>query len=730
MSWRVPSQPRTVGEEWARELIFGVDSASKTSPQVFRERIVAYATDVVRTLTFAAKEVEGIASSTELNSAHKGIIDVLQELVARLDGVREQLKIRDVERPFRVVLMGRTMAGKSTLFEYLTGGDGERVGVGGPRTTRVVCVGTVADIGIEIVDTPGVGAMDGQEDFDSAFGQVTDADLILWVASDEATQAQTGEALELLSDIGKPILIALNCLHDVSHETGMNDMLESPELVFEGDAVDNLVPIRRHLAMAGGQDLGAIAIHAQAALLSVSGLPTGDESRILHQNSRIDSLMGELQYQRDRTADMRRIISICDYLRVELLETARIVGETVVIARSMLTASRGSQQEFYTRARRRIEDAYEELNAAFVSAVTTRERWVEKVDVDQNDRKINDQWDQEISQLRAEIERCGSDIGQRLDAGLKEIAIDVADDWAEVDIDGFRDLGGRGMIWGNRLVKAGGRVAVGALGTWAGVAAGAKIGAIAGTALTPGLGSAIGLAVGMIAGLLVALFGVNRGIDWIGDRIFRSPSEVHERRRQKVREQLSPMLKELAEKLESAGYEVRSSWLSAIDGEFARQATASDTIEQAMAVLMHVSSKELEPLLTQVDTELAREILRHLGRDRAASAVTRATRWRGAGMAVELPEADFSELVLFPTDEMIERILPTVARAPMQNSALHVIRNLTDHDLTVHKMEPGHLFLSLGARAVVGVREAWASLAQAHTSVRVDISEMVEGDLQ
>ena len=35
-------------------------------------------------------------------------------------------------RPMRVVLMGRTMAGKSTLLAALTGGSAERIGVGAP----------------------------------------------------------------------------------------------------------------------------------------------------------------------------------------------------------------------------------------------------------------------------------------------------------------------------------------------------------------------------------------------------------------------------------------------------------------------------------------------------------------------------------------------------------------------------------------------------------------------
>lgn len=47
----------------------------------------------------------------------------------------------------RVVLMGRTMAGKSTLLAALTGGSAERIGVGAQRTTREVFAAPALDLG-------------------------------------------------------------------------------------------------------------------------------------------------------------------------------------------------------------------------------------------------------------------------------------------------------------------------------------------------------------------------------------------------------------------------------------------------------------------------------------------------------------------------------------------------------------------------------------------------------
>lgn len=723
MTWRVPAQPDEPGQEWARELLFGADSAGRASPSAFRWLLAACARDAADGLAGAVGEME------VLTSADKGVLefalDNLRQGAERLSAVRERLVVLEVDRPFRVVLMGRTMAGKSTLFEYLSDGDGARVGDGRQRYTRESSLRFSAGIGVEIVDTPGVGAMDGKEDYETAYREVADADMILWVATDQATQEQTGRALERLSDFGKPIVVALNCLANVNDVLGLLDMLEEPERVFGGDAEGNLAPIRRHLARAGGNYVTAVAIHAQAAQMSASGSLNGEEARLLHQNSRIDCLISILRQQRDRIAEQRRLVSICDFLRVELLDTASALNDAVVVNSATLEASIGSRDDFRRRSLRRVEDATEEVKAALASAVTSRERWIESVDVDQSTSEINQQWNKEIAALRTDLNKVATGIAERLEADLRRIAIDVADDWAEFDAGGFRDLGGRGEIWGNRAVKVGGRLAAG-LG---GAAIGAKIGATLGTALGPGPGNAIGLGVGAIIGLVGGILGIDRAVDWLGDTLFRNEAEVHERRRRKLRDQLSPLLKKLKENLDSASDTVRRGWLEAVESELTKQSAASAAIERALTVLGRVSS-EVDAAITRIDTELSRGLLRSIGRGRAASAVDRASRWRGAGIAVHVPEPEFSELILFPPNGVVERIVPTLTHTSPAASALQVIRCLSDHAVTVHEFDQHNLTVGLSAPLTAGTREAWEALARIHTGQNVRINHAIEGDAQ
>ncbi len=655
---------------------------------------------------------------------HDAILAPLTEATHRVAEARHQLLARDVDCPFRIVLMGRTMAGKSTLFEFLTGGDGASVGRGGQRTTRESHIGTVLGQDIEIVDTPGVGAMDGDADYEEAFSQVADADLILWVATNEATQERTGRALEQLADYGKPILVALNCLRDVTDELDLLELLEDPEFVFGGDTLGNLKPMDRHLARAGGRYISAVLIHAQAALMSQSNKLTSDDASDIRRASRVGQLLTEIGVQRDRTADARRAASIGDFIRGELLEGAGATNAAAKIARAMLDTTRGSLNDFKRRADRRVDDARHELMAAFSVALSRRERWIEGVDVGLSDKKINAAWASEMAVLKDEISADVDHAGQRLERDLKQIAFDVADDWAHFDVGEFQELGGRGAIWGNRLVKVGGRFAA-AVGT---TILGAKIGALAGTALGPGLGNAIGLGLGAIVGLLTGLLGLSRGIDWVSDKVFRNAAEVRERRRVKVRDQLSPLLVQVSERLTQSAEVVRAAWQQAVDQEAARHSVWIDMLEQAERTIDHTIALELEPILSQVDTEIARELLRIMGRGRAASTLTRATRWRGAGMAVELPEPEFSELVLFPIAEDIERVLPTTASATSSASAIQLVRNLSDGAVTVNEWTDSQVSVALAHPLALGAKEAWQSLASAHTGIRLNISEHIERD--
>ena len=716
MTWTVGCQPRTPGLEWARELVYGVDSFAATTVMDLKTAIIKSVGNVVGELenSLSSIQTECRASGTDLLDS---TVELLREQSSGLNDKIRQLETRDADAPFRVVLMGRTMAGKSTLFEYLSKGSGARVGNGGQRFTRASCLRAAVDLGFEIVDTPGVGALDGEEDYLAAFDQVPDADLILWVATSQATQEQTGRALERLADLGKPIVVVLNCLYNITHELGLLDFLEEPERAFGGDAEGNLAPIRRHLARAGGSYVTAVPIHAHAALVSARGDLDTTASDILRQNSQIDQLMDVLAAQRDLTSDQRRVVSVFNVGQSGLLDLSSDLADEIVHVSRAHDALVGARGAFSVRAARRLDDAEAELEGVLAGAVASRERWIEQVDVDKPAKELDRLWRDEVAGLESEFESSVASVGARLEADLRLIASDVADDWARLEPRGFRNLGGHGVVWGNRAVKTGGKLAIGA----AGLAAGALVGTV--SVPVPILGTLLGAAAGFVVSYGSALLGADRLINWIADRSFRPATEVRQRRRQTMREQMSPLLEELRKHFSAWRAQERTAWNSAVETELSNQSKIGTALKHARLGLERLSAKEVEPAIDYLDLEMSRELLRLTGRVRGAESATRATHWRGAGIAISLPGPLFSEFVLFPPAGVVGRVLPVWEGANPTTQALHIIRNLADRTFAVEHFGETSLVVTYPVLLPIGIREAWESLAFAHTGTHVRIDQ-------
>lgn len=109
---------------------------------------------------------------------------------------------------FSITLFGRTMAGKSTMMEILTNGNGSSIGKGAQRTTRDVR--TYRYQNMCITDVPGIAAFEGEEDETIAFEEAKKSDLILFLLTDDAPQASEAECLKKIISLGKPVICIIN----------------------------------------------------------------------------------------------------------------------------------------------------------------------------------------------------------------------------------------------------------------------------------------------------------------------------------------------------------------------------------------------------------------------------------------------------------------------------------------------------------------------------------------
>ena len=158
-------------------------------------------------------DVVSAHSEIQNNPVWRDLADELSELekysAGEIDRIREYIenRCREMEK-FTVVVFGKTTAGKSTLMEILTHGDGSTIGKGAQRTTRDVR--SYEWNGLKIWDVPGFAAADGQEDEDVAYDAVPKGDLILFLLTNNKATSKEAEAMSRIRDLGKPVLGIMN----------------------------------------------------------------------------------------------------------------------------------------------------------------------------------------------------------------------------------------------------------------------------------------------------------------------------------------------------------------------------------------------------------------------------------------------------------------------------------------------------------------------------------------
>lgn len=165
----------------------------------------------------------------QLKSQLAGVVSELHQLQtgteAALKNRRKRLDL------FSVTLFGRTMAGKSTLMEILTRGEGRSIGQGAQRTTRDVRA--YAWKGLEVTDVPGVAAFEGAADEELAFKSASQADLVLFLITDDAPQPVEAECLARIRRLGKPVLGICNVKVAIDDEDDLRLFLRDPSRAFD-----------------------------------------------------------------------------------------------------------------------------------------------------------------------------------------------------------------------------------------------------------------------------------------------------------------------------------------------------------------------------------------------------------------------------------------------------------------------------------------------------------------
>lgn len=171
--------------------------------QELRDDLLNLLVDVEASLDFADEDIQFVARDQLLHRLARGL--------AQLTLLQKQLDQRALsDRPFRVVLVGRPNAGKSSLFNALTGG--AALVSPEPGTTRDYLVGRVTWDGtrIDLIDTAGWKPINGSIEEQAQLlthGQVDEADVLLLCI--EANRGPSPKEATLLARPVPPKILAL-----------------------------------------------------------------------------------------------------------------------------------------------------------------------------------------------------------------------------------------------------------------------------------------------------------------------------------------------------------------------------------------------------------------------------------------------------------------------------------------------------------------------------------------
>lgn len=257
-------------------------------------------------------------------------------------------QMKDNLNKFSITLFGKTMAGKSTLMEILTHGNGESIGKGSQRTTRDVRSYYWNDL--EITDVPGVAAFEGEEDEAIAFEAAKTADLVLFLVTDDGIQASEADCFSQILEMGKPVICIMNVKASASSKNSPKLILKNIEKKFD---VNRLNEIREQFyayAKKKGQNwekIPFVYVHLQSAFIAQKTDDTA-LAEAYHQISRIDHLKEEIISQVRTKGKFYRIKNFIDRISNPMINSME-----ELIHQSLINSAQG--RTIFNKIRKLVE---------------------------------------------------------------------------------------------------------------------------------------------------------------------------------------------------------------------------------------------------------------------------------------------------------------------------------------------------------------------------------------
>lgn len=595
------------------------------------------------------------------------LIDQLEDLIAGLEDqlrkIEGALNHKDDEpSSYNITLFGRTGTGKSTLMETLTNGEGKTIGEGGQRTTRDVR--SYKWKGLKITDVPGVAAFDGEEDAETAHEAAREADLIIFLVTDDAPQGAEAMHLARLRKTGHPIMGVCNVKRNLNGKTAERRFIRDSNRLFDPVRLEE---IRRQFddiaaAFNPDRDLPLVCTHLLARFRA-NRMPHGEQARELREASRFWELEDAVAAEIAENGTYLRTRSYTDMAT----EAALDASEQMLLSASLMEQLHGRLEsrtaelkEWRKTFRRGAERKLEELVGATTGRlrsdmVSFAERhW-------RQDKEIGALWSRKVEEAR---------IKQRLQGGLQELVAEMQDHLKEIQADINTELRLLAGINTSFSGKGIGSPNLRRWTKWATTAIGAVTGVIGGVLMfvpgAQGLGIALGLAGGGLA--TVGRFVSN---------IFKSEEQRRREAVSKFCDQARPQINDIEARIEQV---FRQNFREEIDGgrgagkAVSEMSKLSDSAKRAAGIIRDLGTKQQSSLM-ELNMNTATKTLLHMRCQEEIPLIDKAARVPGQALTLVVArKKKLSEEAVMRMESLLREKVTVIQKGTTVGA---IIRNAT-----------------------------------------------------
>lgn len=358
----------------------------------------------------------------EINAAFNNLTFAIKE---KLQNLRENMS------QFSITLFGRTMAGKSTLMEILTNGNGDSIGKGAQRTTKDFreCKWN----GMTITDVPGIGAFEGEEDEIIAYKEAEKADLILFLLTDDAPQVAEAKCFSEIVKSGKPIICIMNVKASITEDMSLKLALRDVNKRFDMERLEKI----RNQFLAYSEQFGQtwsqipfVYVHLKAAYMALK-TKDKDKKKSFHEVSRIEGFENMLEEQIEINGKFYRIKNFIDIISNPILGSLEnLLGQSKKnsvqgqIIREKKRKYEKWKDDFDKYSRGRIKSLIVEIKSELnvEIAIFAEENF--------DNKKVNDAWEKllESRKLAPRCQELLEELAKKSNDKLKEISREITNE--------------------------------------------------------------------------------------------------------------------------------------------------------------------------------------------------------------------------------------------------------------------------------------------------------------